>query len=185
MRLALSARRAAMLSTAALAAAGLSASPALAASVSVPMALATKDGAGASVGKITLSDAGHGVTLSLDLKGLPPGPHGFHVHEIGSCEPSKASDGTITPAGAAGPHLDPGKTGTHKGPEGQGHLGDLPLIQVAADGTAKQKLAAHRLPSIAALKGRSLMIHAGGDTYSDTPSLGGGGARLACGVIPG
>ncbi len=29
------------------------------------------------------------------------------------------------------------------------------------------------------------MIHAGGDNYSDTPEkLGGGGARVACGVIP-
>jgi Cu-Zn family superoxide dismutase len=34
------------------------------------------------------------------------------------------------------------------------------------------------------LKGRSLMIHAGGDNYSDSPQkLGGGGARVACGVI--
>jgi Cu-Zn family superoxide dismutase len=28
------------------------------------------------------------------------------------------------------------------------------------------------------------MIHAGGDNYSDTPvTLGGGGARVACGVV--
>jgi len=34
------------------------------------------------------------------------------------------------------------------------------------------------------IKGRSLMIHAGGDNYSDMPvSLGGGGARVACGVV--
>ena len=34
------------------------------------------------------------------------------------------------------------------------------------------------------IKGRSLMIHAGGDNYSDDPKpLGGGGARVACGVI--
>ena len=35
------------------------------------------------------------------------------------------------------------------------------------------------------LSGRSLMIHAAGDNYSDDPKpLGGGGARIACGVIP-
>jgi Cu-Zn family superoxide dismutase len=29
------------------------------------------------------------------------------------------------------------------------------------------------------------MIHEGGDNYSDQPKpLGGGGARIACGVIP-
>jgi superoxide dismutase, Cu-Zn family len=34
------------------------------------------------------------------------------------------------------------------------------------------------------MRGRSIMIHAGGDNYSDTPApLGGGGARTACGVI--
>jgi Cu-Zn family superoxide dismutase len=37
---------------------------------------------------------------------------------------------------------------------------------------------------LADIKGRSLMIHAGGDNYSDTPApLGGGGARAACGVV--
>jgi Cu-Zn family superoxide dismutase len=33
------------------------------------------------------------------------------------------------------------------------------------------------------LKGRALMVHMGGDNYSDKPqALGGGGARVACGV---
>jgi Cu-Zn family superoxide dismutase len=54
---------------------------------------------------------------------------------------------------------------------------------VDADGNAKQRLAAPRL-KLADLKGRSLMLHAGGDNYSDQPqSLGGGGARIACGVV--
>jgi Cu-Zn family superoxide dismutase len=34
------------------------------------------------------------------------------------------------------------------------------------------------------LVGHSLMIHAGGDNYADTPApLGGGGGRIACGVV--
>ena len=33
------------------------------------------------------------------------------------------------------------------------------------------------------VKGHSIMIHAGGDNYSDQPApVGGGGARIACGV---
>ncbi|NES46128.1 superoxide dismutase family protein, partial [Moorena sp. SIO2C4] len=37
---------------------------------------------------------------------------------------------------------------------------------------------------VADLKGHSLIIHAQGDNYSDIPKpLGGGGARVACGVI--
>jgi len=64
-----------------------------------------------------------------------------------------------------------------------GHLGDLPALTVGADGTASAAVIAPRL-KMADLKGRSLMIHAGGDNYSDTPSpLGGGGARAACGVV--
>ena len=36
----------------------------------------------------------------------------------------------------------------------------------------------------AQLKGKALIIHAGGDNYSDRPApLGGGGARVACGLI--
>jgi Cu-Zn family superoxide dismutase len=43
---------------------------------------------------------------------------------------------------------------------------------------------APRIKDVSALKGRALMIHAGGDNYSDAPApLGGGGARLACGVV--
>ena len=37
---------------------------------------------------------------------------------------------------------------------------------------------------LADVKGRSIMIHVGGDNYSDQPApLGGGGARIACGVV--
>jgi Cu-Zn family superoxide dismutase len=32
--------------------------------------------------------------------------------------------------------------------------------------------------------GRSIMLHAGGDNHADHPApLGGGGARVACGVV--
>jgi hypothetical protein len=38
---------------------------------------------------------------------------------------------------------------------------------------------------VADLNGRSVVVHAGADTYSDQPKpLGGGGARVACGVVP-
>jgi Cu-Zn family superoxide dismutase len=64
-----------------------------------------------------------------------------------------------------------------------GHLGDLPRIEVNARGEARATLQAPRIASVADLKGHALMIHAGGDNYTDTPPLGGGGARLACGVV--
>ena len=88
------------------------------------------------------------------------------------------------PGLAAGGHYDPANTGKHLGPYAQGHLGDLPALYVDADGTATTPVLAPRL-KLEDLAGRSIMIHAGGDNYSDSPkSLGGGGARVACGTIP-
>ena len=84
---------------------------------------------------------------------------------------------------AAGGHYDPAHSGKHEGPAGDGHSGDLPALKVADDGTATTAVVAPRL-KIADILNRSIMIHAGSDNYSDSPKpLGGGGARIACGVI--
>ena len=53
---------------------------------------------------------------------------------------------------------------------------------MSEDKLARTRAYAPRL-RVSDLSGKALMIHAGGDTYSDTPNLGGGGARIACGVI--
>jgi len=87
------------------------------------------------------------------------------------------------PAGAAGGHLDPQGTKRHGEPWGDGHLGDLPALYVAADGSASNPVLAPRL-KLADVKNRALMVHVGGDNHADHPApLGGGGARMACGVI--
>jgi Cu-Zn family superoxide dismutase len=63
-------------------------------------------------------------------------------------------------------------------------LGDLPALYVDEEGNARQPVLAPRLKKEEAIKGRSLMVHAGGDNHADHPQpLGGGGARVACGVI--
>jgi len=171
--------------TAAIVAGGLLAGAAQAESLAVPMNLTTPTGPGDAIGAVTASDSPNGVVLHLDLHGLPPGQHGFHVHANPSCAPATAADGKVTPAGGAGGHFDPAKTGMHMGPDGAGHLGDLPFVTVATDGTAKADLTAPHIKSVADLHGHALMLHAGGDNYSDQPApLGGGGARMACGVIP-
>jgi Cu-Zn family superoxide dismutase len=143
--------------------------------------LSTETGPGASVGTVTFTDTPKGLQIKTKLKGLPPGKHGFHVHEKADCG-AVEKDGKGVPAMAAGGHYDPENTGKHLGPDGGGHLGDLPVLEVADDGTAKVVL---RLKKAKAqdFKDRSLMIHAGGDNYSDDPApLGGGGARIACGA---
>ena len=140
------------------------------------------DGIGEAVGTVALADGPQGLTLTPKLKGLPPGPHGFHVHQNPDCAPGEA-DGKKVPGLAAGGHYDPAKAGAHKGPQADGHLGDLPLLMVKEDGTAAEALTAPRL-KLADVQGRALMIHAGGDNYADQPApLGGGGGRIACGVV--
>src|SRR5690242_12688051 len=110
---------------------------AAAAELRVEMRQATPSGPGEVLGTVTIADGPAGAVFKPTLKGLPPGPHGFHVHQTGSCAPSTA-DGKPVPAGGAGGHFDPQSAGKHEGPEGQGHLGDLPALVAAADGSATQ-----------------------------------------------
>ena len=143
---------------------------------------ALENGIGSNIGTISVTQTPYGVLMTPDLTGLSPGIHGFHVHQNPDCG-VKEQDGKKVPALAAGGHYDPANTGRHEGPYGNGHLGDLPAIYVDAAGKATYPVLAPRL-KIADLKGRSLMIHAGGDNHADHPQkLGGGGARIACGVI--
>lgn len=162
--------------------AGMTVSVALAADVVVEMKRIDTTGVGAPLGKITITASSDGVRLAPDLNGLPPGSHGFHLHENGSCLAGD-KDGSIAAGIAAGHHYDPAATGKHEGPNGNGHLGDLPVLAVDERGSATSAAIAIRL-KMEDLKGRSLMIHAGDDNYSDLPEKGGGGgARIACGVI--
>lgn len=153
-----------------------------AAEITVNLQVADAKGAGASLGSVRIVESAYGLVFVPSLKGLPAGLHGFHVHENPSCAPLER-DGTTVPAGAAGGHLDPQATKRHGEPWGDGHLGDLPALYVAADGSASNPVLAPRL-KLADVKNRSLMVHVGGDNHADHPApLGGGGARMACGVI--
>lgn len=165
---------------ASLAAAGFSAGMAQA-DYKVTMNSIDAKGVGASLGTITISPSDKGVTLQPDLKGLPPGAHGFHVHSFANCS-AKEKDGKLEAGEAAGPHWDPEKAGKHGAP-GEGHRGDLTPIVASADGTAKRAVNAPNI-KLEELKGKALVIHEGGDNFSDQPKPnGGGGTRIACGVI--
>lgn len=142
----------------------------------------THEGTETKIGAIKAEETVYGTLLTPNLSGLTPGLHGFHVHATGNCGPME-KDGHMVAGLAAGGHFDPGKTNTHKGPYGDGHLGDLPALFVDASGMAVLPVLAPRL-KLADLAGHSFMLHEGGDNYSDAPkALGGGGARVACGVV--
>lgn len=148
----------------------------------VDVNLVDEKGVVEAVGTVTLTDSPYGLVLTPDLKGLPAGIHGFHIHANPNCGPDGADD-KKGPALAAGGHFDPDNAGKHGTPWGDGHKGDLPALYVGADGVASYPVLAPRL-KLADVMNRSLMIHVGGENHSDMPApLGGGGARMACGVI--
>lgn len=149
-----------------------------------------KNAEGQSVGAVEIRQLEHGTVFIADLRGLPPGPHGFHVHERGVCEPPTFQ--------SAGEHYNPRNTqhgfDSPRGP----HAGDLPNIHVTPRGTAKAEVHSMRLtldppadpqPVGAAgpfplldSDGSAIVVHAKGDDYrSETPDST--GARIACGVI--
>ena len=150
--------------------------------VSVVMNLTSETGIGEEVGMVTLEDSDYGLLITPNLTNLTPGAHGFHIHQNPACGPEE-KEGEIVPGLAAGGHYDPTETESHEGPYGEGHLGDLPPLYVDAEGNATIPTLAPRL-SVSDVIDRALMVHADGDNFSDQPAaLGGGGARLACGVI--
>jgi Cu-Zn family superoxide dismutase len=165
------------------------ATPMMAAENTVEMHAVTAEGVGESIGTVAIRDSDQGGAVFIaNLKNLSPGPHGFHIHENGSCEPAENDQGEMAAAQAAGSHWDPDDTGEHRGPGGRGHKGDLPVIQVLVDEDGAKPVkrieyAPHVAP--AEISGLALIIHQNGDNYRDEPKpLGGGGARVACGVIP-
>lgn len=162
----------------------LAAASGFAAETQATLNIADAKGVGAAIGTVRIVETPYGLAFYPNLTGLPAGLHGFHVHEKPSCAAGDR-DGTPVAALAAGGHLDPQATKRHGEPWGDGHLGDLPPLYVTAEGSATNPVLAPRL-KLADVANRSLMVHAGGDNHADHPApLGGGGARVACGVIGG
>jgi superoxide dismutase, Cu-Zn family len=151
--------------------------------IEIDMFALTPEGSGKKIGTITAKDTPSGTEFTPDLSGLSPGEHGFHLHLEPNCAPAE-QDGQSVAGLAAKGHFDPDNTGIHAGPGGNGHLGDLPALQADPEGRAVRPVVAARITT-SGLRGHALIIHAGGDNYSDIPNkLGGGGQRIACGVIP-
>jgi len=128
---------------------------------------------GNALGQVSFEDSQYGLLITPHLTGLPSGLHGFHIHQTPDCGDQGMK---------AGGHLDPGHTNSHQGPYGKGHLGDLPVLAVNEKGEANIPTLAPRLKT-KDIESHAVMIHAGGDNYTDTPPLGGGGARIGCGKI--
>jgi Cu-Zn family superoxide dismutase len=148
--------------------------------VDVNVRLTSATGVGEVVGTLTVKNseiivAGRKETalyLKPNLRGLRPGLYAFHVHENPNCGPA-LKDGEPVPGLAAGSHLWLSGTGELSGTTFTSHLGNLPHLEVDADGTATKVVLAARL-TLADVANRSIMIHASHDDFSP---------RLACGRL--
>jgi Cu-Zn family superoxide dismutase len=132
------------------------------------------------VARATLSQSAAGIIVSVTARGLAAGRYGIHIHDAGLCEgPAFAS---------AGGHWNPaGRQHGRLNPMGF-HAGDLPNLEIAADGTGRVRftVAGGRLRGgahpLLDTGGASIVIHAAPDDERTDPS-GNSGARIACGVV--
>lgn len=130
---------------------------------------------GEEAGTALLTDTPHGLLIKAEFTKLPAGPHGFHLHAVGKCEP---------PFKTAGGHYNPtNKKHGFLNPQGI-HAGDLPNIHVGADGKLTVEAFAPQVTLAGLLDqdGSALLVHDKADDYKTDPA-GDSGDRIACGVI--
>jgi superoxide dismutase, Cu-Zn family len=123
------------------------------------------------------------VEVLISVRGLAPGKHAVHIHEVGAC----------MPCSAAGSHLDLGPFGSNLPVTANHpfHSGDLVNINVGADGRGTLLATTTRVAltdgglGILDANGSSIIIHALPDVYCPDPADPNcaGGGRVACGVI--
>ena len=129
-----------------------------------------KTSTGQDAGTATFKEVKGKLEIKLSVTGLPPGEHGFHVHQKPLCEGPDFK--------SAGPHFDP-VSHQHNN------------VTVQADGTGKTTVRVDFLSmgtgqpnDILGNGGTSIMIHEKADDMKSDPT-GNAGNRIACGVIPG
>ena len=116
------------------------------------------------------------VQITLHVEHLPPGEHGFHIHQYGDC---RAADAT-----SAGGHYNP-TDDPHGAPQDvDRHVGDLGNIAASLDSVVDTQWTdtVISLNGPHSIIGRAVVVHADRDDLVSQPT-GNAGARLACGII--
>jgi len=138
------------------------------------------DAKGAKVGSAVLSGADGGVHVAIKVHGLAPGKHGLHVHAAGKCD---APDFMTS-----GSHFNPGGKKHGLKSAAGAHLGDLPNLEVGADGKGEGHFMLKGVTlgegpdGLFGPAGSAVVIHEKVDDETSDPG-GNSGARIACGVV--
>ena len=139
-----------------------------------------KNAKGEVVGTARFWEDANGVRIMVQVRGISPGKHGTHVHAVGKCDPSEFT--------TAGGHFNPGgKKHGLRSPVGP-HAGDLPNLEVAADGTGQLEYVTKLVTlapgptSLFDTDRSALVVHANPDDDITDPT-GNSGGRIACGII--
>ncbi len=130
------------------------------------------------IGAAKLVEEKGGVTIDAQVANVPPGKHGFHIHENGSCaDEGKAAGGHFNPDAVMHGYMP--KDG-HK----HSHLGDMGNVEIGSDGMGIVHVF---LPKASLSKGkynvmgRAIILHEKEDDFGQP--TGNAGGRIACGVI--
>ena len=149
------------------------------ASMSGPQASATLSPISGSTaqGTVTFAQLGDGsVRVTVDLTGVPPGVHGFHVHDKGDCGDN---------GNAAGGHFNPSST-DHGAPGATlHHAGDFGNVTADASGNVRTHFTTRSVTVEAGANsavGHAVILHANPDDLTTQPT-GNAGGRIACGVV--
>ncbi|GGL71128.1 superoxide dismutase family protein [Wenxinia marina] len=159
--------------------------PTLAAALALPTLAAAQDATaslvgadGAPMGEVMMTDTPNGLLFEVRLTGVPEGGHGFHVHQVGTCEPDFE---------AAGDHYAPDGNEHGLMNEAGAHAGDLPNVFATAEGVVEADIVSERLSvsgdtgaPLMDEDGSAIMVHANPDSYM---AEAGAGDRIACGVV--
>jgi superoxide dismutase, Cu-Zn family len=128
-------------------------------------------------GTVTFNEKDGKTEVVVDLKGLTPGEHGFHVHETGDCSAPDAK--------SAGDHFNPDKA-EHGAPDAAAHhTGDLGNVTADKSGAAKVTTTVDFLTVNAgphSVVGKAVIVHCNADDLKSQPA-GNAGPRVGCGVV--